>query len=85
MPRTTKYFVSSLSTEDYKPFPGAKFEVQLQSPAGGPGVSGYFGDDEVQLVVGGESIPLAVLQAARRQPFGQGDYVNEKGETVPAF
>ena len=84
-PNPTRYFVLRLHERDYRPTPEACFVVQLPSPEGGPGATGYLRADQTELVVDGEAIPTAVLNAARRQPYGKGDYVNEKGESIPPF
>jgi hypothetical protein len=79
------FFVQHLSERSYRPHQGAKYEVQLLDGAGQSRAEGYFGVDDTQLIVNGEVVPLAVLEAARRQLRGQGDYVNEDGHTVAPF
>ena len=83
--RYTRYFVLHLSERDYRPTPAAQYAIQLSDPEGGPGSAGYIGDAETELVVDGHVVPAAVLDAARRQACGQGDYVDESGETIPPF
>ena len=37
------------------------------------------------LEIEGKQIPIEVINAARRQEIGNGDYVDERGMTLPAF
>jgi hypothetical protein len=46
---------------------------------------GYVGADDDPLEVAGYRVPTAVVQAARRQAAGQGDYVDEQGMSIQAF
>jgi hypothetical protein len=79
-----RYFVSHLDPSD-RPSAEKPFEIQLLDAEGRAAATGYFGIGETTLVIQGQLIPMPVLQAARRQRLGQGDYVNEAGVSVPPF
>jgi hypothetical protein len=79
------YFVIYLS----EPFSGAPpdkpYQVQLLNDMGQAIWLGHAGKDEHALIIDDVSIPYPVIDAARRQIKGQGDYVNEFGESIPPF
>lgn len=81
-----RYFVLHLKDLDR---PGTdsrlSFQIQLLDDLGRSVEEGYVGLEETELRIAGRAIPRAVLDAARRQPLGQGDYVNANGESVPPF
>ncbi len=84
-----RYFVMHLSERalgerDRAPSDGP-FEIQLLDAQGRTKVCGYAGRDETTLEVEGNTVPLAVIEAARQQPVGQGDYVDEHGRSIQPF
>ena len=79
-----RFFVVHLNERD-RPAPDQRFEVQVLDPHGRTVCCGYFGDVEEDLEVEGRTIPRPVIEAARRQPLGRGDYVDESGYSVPPF
>lgn len=84
-----RYFVIHLTERDLidrgqlssdKPF-----EIQVLDTEGRAVVSGYVGREETRFEVAGRPIPKAVIESARNQPLGQGDYVDEHGNSVQPF
>jgi len=84
-----KYFVMYLSERDCLgrglPAGEKRFEIQLLDDEGRAKVCGHVGSDDFRLEISGEQIPIAVIRAAQRQRLGQGDYVNEDGDSVSLF
>ena len=81
-----RYFVFHLNEkDDPKPRPGAEFEIQILDSKGRAKLLGYIGKTETELDVEGHRVPRSVLEAARRQPIGEGDYVDETGQSIPPF
>jgi transposase len=76
------YFVRRLPATEARP--GARFEVQVLYKSGRSRAEARF-DEESIVEVEGVAIPEAVLEAARRQPPGQGDYVGRDGTSLPPF
>ena len=78
-----RYFVLHLNDRDR---PGAdsqlSFQIQLLDDLGRSVEEGYVGLEETELRIADRAVPRAVLDAARRQPLGQGDYVDANGESV---
>ena len=64
---------------------GRLFEIQILDSHGRAKFVVYCGESEQELDIQGHIVPGAVLNAARRQPEGKGDYVNEKGESIRPF
>lgn len=83
--RNRKYFVLHLEVGEERPTPELAYEVQILDSEGRARVCGHVGESETELVVEGEEVPLPVVEAARRQPYGKGDYVNANGESIPPF
>ena len=83
------FFVMHLSERDLsergRPTRGGQFEIQLLDAKGRAKATGYIGSEETMLEVEGNSVPIAVIEAARRQPVGQGDYVDEQGHSIQPF
>jgi hypothetical protein len=79
------YFVVRLAPENPQYNVRRTIEIQMLDPAGRARYVGYAGDHETELQIEGYSIPQAVLEAARRQPPGQGDYVNDSGQSISPF
>lgn len=83
------YFVSHLSdrVRDEKKLRehGRCFEIQLLDKKGRALASKCIGPNDRRLEIDGRVIPTAVLDAARRQPIGQGDYVNDDGLSIQPF
>jgi hypothetical protein len=80
-----RYFVLHLEDRDFKPSPNVKYEIQILDSKGRAKVSGYVVENQNELEVDGKIIPMAVIEAAKRQPKGKGDYVNEFGESIPPW
>jgi hypothetical protein len=78
------YFVVHLEEQD-RPTTAMQFQIQVLNEHGQSTACGYLDDQSTSMSIGDHAIPLLVIQAARRQPIGEGEYVNELGETVPAF
>jgi hypothetical protein len=77
-----KYFVMQLADDAPERSLGYQFEIQILDRKGRAQSVGYVGSSETELIVEGYVVPLAVIDAARRQPKGQGDYVNKEGKSV---
>lgn len=88
-PIMKRYFVMQLTDRDLKdrgrPIGEKRFEIQVLDGEGRATACGYVGIEDVALDVGGREIPRAVIEAARSQPLGQGNYVDEHGRSVPFF
>jgi hypothetical protein len=84
MPRRIrpKYFVMQLADDEPKRRQGYQYEIQILDSKGRSRVEGYVGSSETELIVDGHTVPKAVIEAARRQPKGKGDYVNKLGQSV---
>jgi hypothetical protein len=78
------YFVVHLMEND-RPSRGQPFEIQVLDSEGRAIACGYVGTDDTSLDIEGQVVPAAVLEAARRQVIGQGDYVNERGNSIMPF
>ncbi len=93
--RARRYFVVRLVGDPGWRPAGAAYEVQvLDSHGRGAVVVHYASDGGVvgasaangrQMDAASVRIPEAVLDAARRQIPGEGDYVGEDGRSVPPF
>ena len=62
-----------------------RYEIQLLNPDGQAVACGYVDDRIKSLEIQGRSIPLPVIEAARKQPIGKGDYVEGVGISVSPF
>jgi len=62
-----------------------RFEIQLLNADGQALACGYVDDQVVSLQIEGRIIPLSVIEAARRQVIGKGDYVDESGSSISPF
>ena len=81
-----RYFVLHLGPEDMPwPVPTKPYEVQVLDLRGRATALVHVGDDDNDIEGSGYLIPKAVIDAARRQRPGQGDYVDEMGQSVPPF
>ena len=78
------YFVRHLCNEDTCSS-GAEFEIQVLDRNGRAKHVGYCGHAETELVIEGQVVPKEVLDAARRQLMGRGDYVDSKGQSISPF
>ena len=78
------YFVRKLRPHE-RPHSLERFEVQVLDNDGRAIAIGHLAVDARQLIIQGHEIPLAVLEAAKRRPEGQGDYVDPSGERLPPF
>lgn len=79
-----RFFVLHLEERD-RPSPQYRYEVQLLGADGRAVGWQYVDDASTALEIGGTRIPLPVIEAARRQLIGRGDFVNEEGNPVPPF
>jgi hypothetical protein len=81
-----KFFVMHLTEDDQKdrgqPRSDRCFEIQVLDAAGRARICGYVSSKEAELTVGGVHIPSAVIAAAKRQQLGQGDFVDETGQSI---
>ena len=85
MPR---FFVMHLSEQDLtrKQLTSDKgYQIQLLDSQGRAIAVGYVGPDDESLEIADFQVPKSVIEAAHRQPVGQGDYVNERGMTIQPF
>ncbi len=78
------FFVSHLEENDC-PSHGMRYEVQLLNSDGQALACGYLHDSATRLELSGQSIPLPVIEAARKQLIGKGEYVDEAGSSVSPF
>jgi hypothetical protein len=79
-----RYFVIHLEEMD-RPIPGKEFEIQVLDSEGRAACCGYVGKGQLDLVVAGKVIPRPVIEAAHRQTIGQGEYVDQAGNSVSPF
>jgi len=84
-----RYFVMHL-LENEVGIPGRsdaskQYEIQILDAQGRAVAIVYAGNLETELSVGDQLVPKAVLEAARRQVPGKGDYVNEDGIHILPF
>ena len=78
------FFVSHLEEVD-RPSPELLFEIQLLNSRGEAIAFGYVGGHTEYLEIQGQAIPLPVIEAAIKQPLGNGDYVGEDGNSVHPY
>src|SRR5256885_17251251 len=62
--------------------PTRPYEIQILDGDLRAELVGYVGMEETGLLIEDQVVSQAVLDAARRQPVEQGEYVNEEGEVV---
>ena len=84
-----RFFVLHLDENDLtelgRPTNDTLYEIQLLDSHGRAKACGYVGTDEKRLELDGKLVPVAVLEAARRQAPGQGEFVNEDGRSLQPF
>lgn len=85
MSADARYFVLNLGRDDYRPFPEAAYVIQRLDEEGTEVGCVYLIGSEETVAIDGETVPALVFSAAKRQPIGVGDYVNDSGESVAAF
>jgi hypothetical protein len=78
------FFVLHLGERE-RPSANLRYEIQLLNTNGQAIACGYVDDQADRLQLEELLIPLPVIQAARRQPSGNGDYVDESGRSISAF
>jgi hypothetical protein len=91
-----KYFVFQLDEDSYRPSPEAEYAIQFEDRD----ICAYVGRDSNRVIaliqatasgpkslpVDEHSIPEAVIEIARQQRIGFGEYVSETGQIVaPSF
>jgi hypothetical protein len=81
---TRWFFVTHLEESD-RPSIDMRYEIQLLNAEGQAVACGYLDDHADTLEIQGRSIPLAVVEAARRQVIGKGDHVDQAGNSVSPF
>ena len=79
------FFVLHLSDRHRRPDPAVRYEIQLLNRRGESIAEAYLTDSASEAFVSGVAVPSAVIAAARRQPLGQGDYIDEEGNSVKPF
>jgi hypothetical protein len=79
-----RYFVLHLA-ESQRPAPDLAFQIQQLDKLGATIESVFISESQVEAEIAGVKVPRTVLDAARRQPMGQGDYVDECGRPVRPF
>ena len=80
-----RYFVVSFSDNDPEKAEGILYEIQILDSQGKGKHAGYIRVGEECLEIEGHVVPRAVIDAARRQSAGQGEYVDSEGNAIPAF
>ncbi len=78
-----RYFVLHLEESRFVDISKTPFQIQILDSKGRAKHVGYVGFSEETLNVSGCNVPKAVLEAARRQLKGQGDYVDSEGNNIP--
>jgi hypothetical protein len=79
------FFVVHLGESHYRPDPRAKFSIQELDEEGRATVLYFFDEGGNQIGLKAFAGPRAVVEAALRQEYGQGDYVDESGRSVRPF
>lgn len=77
-----RFFVFHLADDRPEKGATAKYEIQIVNEHGQALFWGFVGDDEMHLRISDYEISLAVLEAARRQPIGKGEFVDKNGQPV---
>lgn len=85
MDEKTRIFILHLGDRDFKPSPQHEYEVQLLDSKGRAKQVGYLTTDQDKLEIEGMLVPFEVIQAAKKQPVGQGDYLDSKGISIDPF
>ena len=80
-----RFFVLQLSPRNKEYGSGYRFEVQLLDEAGRAGAVLYFREFHQDFREQEYCVPACVIAAARRQPEGKGDYVDEAGRSCRSF
>ena len=88
-----RFFVLHLDERDHHPTAEARYEIQILDTEGRAEYSVYVDSGGRWLTLeenesppaSSPRVPAAVLEAAMRQPKGQGDYVDVMGKSVPPF
>ena len=80
-----RYFVLSLDESDPSYLEGFRYEVQLLNDDGEGAAVVLLTEEDTNISVPGYDLPSRVVDAARRQEKGSGDYVNTVGESVRPF
>ncbi|QDT52384.1 hypothetical protein Pan44_03940 [Caulifigura coniformis] len=78
------YFILHLEERD-RYSSGMRYEIQLLDTYGQTIARGCVDDQANSLELQGCSIPQPVIEAARKQAIGNGDYVDEAGYSVSPF
>lgn len=79
-----RFFVVHLHEKD-RPSSAMRYEIQVLDGDGRAAHCVYADDSQVMIEVIGLTIPTQVVDAARRQPMGQGDYVDDSGKSIRPF
>lgn len=79
-----RFFVCHLDIEE-RPAPELSYEIQLLDTQGRAVKWAYVSQEMVSLTLDELTVPYAVVEAARRQKPGQGDYVDINGRSISPF
>jgi hypothetical protein len=79
------YFVVHLGERGFRPDPRAKYCVQLLDEHGRSAEECYLDESGTAVAPSSFTVPKAVVEAAFRQEYGRGDYVDLDGRAVRPF
>ena len=79
-----RFFVLHRREAD-RPSKSMAYEIQVLNNDGQAIALGHVDATSDDLRIDGRQVPRAVIEAARRQPLGQGDYVDALGQSVAPF
>ena len=82
--RRQRFFVVHLSETD-RPSPAQRYEFQKLNSSGQAASVAYATYHDSTIEIDGLLVPKPILDAAKRQPLGVGDYVDETVESLPPF
>ena len=77
-----KFYVLHLRIGDPRRQGGYEYEIQVVDSSGLATEFGLLRDTERELTIDDKVVPLGVIEAARRQPLGKGDFVDCYGAQV---
>ena len=89
-----RFFVLHLDRRDHRPVADVEYEIQVLNEGGQAAFSIYL-DSTGEILIAERNdptaafeppiVPQAVIEAARSQPRGKGDYVDNEGNPVMPF
>jgi hypothetical protein len=80
-----RFFVMHLPEDEPARKDGYVYGVQILNAKGEGELEGYLKPGQSYLEIAGYIVPEPVIEAARRQRNGQGDYVDEQGRRLSPF